>query len=271
MEDLTDRNLRDVTPGTAAPKVPYLIDLNTRGMTPLPEAITGSLATGRIKFSRFAASPDGSSLAFVGEDEDGRPQIFIAGIDGTGLRQLTRDPRQATSPAWSPDGTRIAYEGYGSEGDVNVFMLDVATGESRQITPENPLCPPCTLDPQFMPDGSSIIYNGGNNECCNARVRTIPVTGGNSKLLIGPGEGLEDAGNASISPDGSLVTFIASGNPNGAEVEHCGPCRFLANADGTDKRIITGWTASPAGTHPTAPASSCRPMAPRRRPGKSAS
>jgi Tol biopolymer transport system component len=99
-----------------------------------------------------------------------------------------------------------------------------------------------------MPDGSSIIYNGGNNECCNARVRTIPVTGGNSKLLIGPGEGLEDAGNASISPDGSLVTFIASGNPNGDEVEHCGPCRFLANADGTDKRIITGWTASPAGT-----------------------
>jgi Tol biopolymer transport system component len=243
VEDLTDRNLRDMTPGTAAPKVPYLIDLNTRDMTPLPEAITGSLATGRIKFSRFAASPDGSSLAFVGEDEDGRPQIFIAGIDGTGLRQLTRDPRQATSPAWSPDGTRIAYEGYGSEGDVNLFVLDVTTGESRRITETHSCCP---LDPQFTPDGSSIIFTGGTGQ--RPVVRIVPVAGENSTFLIGPGEGLEDAGNASISPDGSLVTFIAGGNPNGAEVEHCGPCRFLANADGTDKRIITGWTASPAGT-----------------------
>ena len=105
---MIDRNIRDLTPDVAAPDTPYLIDLTTRQMTPLPEAITGSLATGRTKFSRFAASPDGSSLAFVGEDADGHPQIFTAGIDGTGLRQLTRDPRQATSPAWSRDGTRTS-------------------------------------------------------------------------------------------------------------------------------------------------------------------
>jgi Tol biopolymer transport system component len=51
-----------------------------------------------------------------------------------------------------------------------------------------------------------------------------------------------------MSPDGSLVTFMAGGYPNSDEITHCGPCRFLANADGTDKRVITGWYATPAGT-----------------------
>ena len=242
--DLVDPNIRDMRPGVVAPEVPYVIDLTTREMTPLPRTIVGSLATG--KFDRFAASPDGSSLAFVGDGVDGSPQIFLASVDGTGLRQVTHDPRRATSPAWSTDGTKIAYEGYGSGDGPNIFVLDVATEESKQITHESGPCPHCGLGPQFTPDGSSIMYTGGTAPA--PVVRIVPVTGGKSTLLIGPGEGLTDAGNASLSPDGSLVTFLAGGFPESDEIEHCGPCRFLANADGTDKRIITGWIASPAGT-----------------------
>jgi Tol biopolymer transport system component len=246
--DLIDANIRDMRPGVAAPEIPYVIDLTTREMTPLPRAIIGSLATG--KFDRFAVSPDGSSLAFVGDGVDGSPQIFIAGGDRTprggrtGLRQVTHDPRRATSPAWSPDGTMIAYEGNGGGDRPNIFVLDVATEESKQITHESRPCP-CPLGPQFTPDGSSIIYTGGTDS--SPVVRAVPVAGGKSTLLIGPGEGLTDAGNASLSPDGSLATFLAGGFPESDEIEHCGPCRFLANADGTDKRIITGWIASPAG------------------------
>ena len=252
VERLTDRNIRDMRPNVAAPEVPYFIDLNTRDMTPLPQAITRSLATG--KFDRFAVSPDGSLLAFVGEGDVGSPQIFIAGFDGTGLRQVTHDPRRATSPAWSPDGTKIAYDGYGSGNGPNIFVLDIATEESRQITHESPPSP--WEGPQFTPDGSSIIYSGDPGP--SAGVRTVPVAGGKSTILIGPGKGVTGVGNASMSPDGSLVTFLAGGFPEGLEVDHwnysrrppirCGPCRFVANADGTEWRIITGWFASPAGT-----------------------
>jgi WD40-like Beta Propeller Repeat len=127
----------------AVPRTDYLLDLNTGEMTPLPEAILRSLGGGE---HQYAVSPDGSRLAYVGTRDDSpdpccRPreqddQIFIAGIDGTGVRQVTHVPHGALSPAWSPDGTRIAYEG-GSGHLLGLHVLDVASGESTQITGVN--------------------------------------------------------------------------------------------------------------------------------------
>ena len=57
---------------------------------------------------------------------------------------------------------------------------------------------------------------------------------------------MKDAGNGSLSPDGSLVTFLGGGWPK--PNFHCGPCRFVANADGTEPRVIPGWISNPAGT-----------------------
>ena len=45
--------------------------------------------------------------------QSGRTQVWIMGMDGTGLRQLTHDPFEAIDPTWSPDGTRIVYVGFG--------------------------------------------------------------------------------------------------------------------------------------------------------------
>jgi hypothetical protein len=46
-----------------------------------------------------------------------------------------------------------------------------------------------------------------------------------------------------------LITFLASGTPSSVHVGHCGPCRWLANADGTNKRVLLGcFESNPAGT-----------------------
>ena len=77
----------------------------------------------------------------------------------------------------------------------------------------------------------------------------MPVAGGKSTLFIGPDGGLDGAGFGSISPDGSLVTYSASGTPRapdgpllttiqGDPVTHCGACWFVANVDGTAKRAL---------------------------------
>jgi Tol biopolymer transport system component len=243
----TDRTT-PATPGPAVsaprePAVDYLIDLNTGMMTTLPEAIIRSLGEGRPHTDgRFAASPDHSTLAYVAPDDDGRFQVFVANLDGSGIRQVTHDPVEATLPAWSPDGMRIVYEGYSSGGVRGLFVLDVATGEATKVIDvQKP-----GSSPTFTPDGSSIVYGGGTNQ--QPGLRIVPVTGGPSSLLVEPGGGIGDSGNGSISPDGSLVTYLGGGFPEPGEVEHCGPCRFVANINGTGRRIIAGHMTNPAGT-----------------------
>jgi Tol biopolymer transport system component len=231
------------TPTTfpGAPQVDYVLDLNTGAMTPLPEAIIRSLG-GSVLSGSYAVSPDDSMLAYVAPDDDGRLQVFVANLDGSGIRQVTYDPVEAISPAWSPDGMRIVHEGYSSGGARGLFVLDVATGEATKVID----VPKPGASPTFTPDGSSIVYTGGTNQ--QPELRIVPVKGGPSSLLVEPGGGIVDSGNGSISPDGSLVTYLGGGFPESGEVEHCGPCRFVANADGTGKRVIGGWMANPAGT-----------------------
>ena len=222
------------------PEVDSVIDLNTGVMTPLPKAIIRSLGEtveGKGAESQYAASPDGSLLAYVGTGEEGSPQIFIAGIDGTGIRQMTHDPVGAGSPAWSPDGTMIAYQG-GSRNPRDLFVLHVARGETTRIADGVALW---GYGLQFTPDGFSLVYTGGSDP--EPEMRTLPVTGGQSTILFGAGHGgMGGAGSGSLSPDGSLVTMA------GHEVGGPGAGQFVANADGTELRSIPGYRANPAGT-----------------------
>lgn len=219
----------DVSPvrNAQSPHLPYFLDLRAGAAIPVPENIAGG--------HDYAASPEGTRVAWVGTGDDGTPQIFTAGIGGTGVRQVTHDPTGAASPAWSPDSTMIAYLGH----EHYLAVLDLATGESRGITR------PLESGFQFTPDGSSLVFTGGSS--IKPVLRTVPVTGGKSTLLIGPRDGLNDARDGSLSPDGSLVTFIGSGTAAPEDPSHCGPCRFVANADGTERRVIPNCNWNPAG------------------------
>jgi Tol biopolymer transport system component len=231
-------------PPPAGPNVDYVIDLKSGAMTPLPESIIRTAAKqdeSRPDLSpggRYAASRDGSQLAYVGRGQEGSPQIFIARIDGTGVRQLTHDPQGAMSPAWSPDASMIAYHGSMADGAGALFVLDVDTGESLPLPEAGSV--ERRSEVQFTPDGSSLLYTSGSSS--DPVLRTIPIDGGKSTVFMGRDEGMADSGNGSLSPDGSLVTMMGS--------ETCGPgaVRFVSNADGTRRANIPGRTSNPAGT-----------------------
>jgi Tol biopolymer transport system component len=235
--------------GIIAPETTgYLIDLNTAEMTQLPKSIVGV---------GYTISPDGTMVAYTSQDDAGNPQVFIAGLDGTDVQQVTHDQRGAWSPDWSPDGAAVAYAGWqaSSEGDVsNIFVLDLATGETSQVTNEKPttescygpavgaLCAPLGAGyPQFSPDGASIVY--GVHRVGENDVQTVPVTGGKSVLLVG---GKHDAILGTLSPDGSTLAASCWGLELTA-----GIC--IAHADGTNLRVLVsgalvGGKWSPDGT-----------------------
>jgi Tol biopolymer transport system component len=55
-----------------------------------------------------AVSPNGKKLLFVKGDQNF--DLYVANVDGTGVRRLTKTARDETSPSWSPDAKWIAYE-----------------------------------------------------------------------------------------------------------------------------------------------------------------
>jgi WD40 repeat protein len=196
----------------------YSVDLETGARTPLPESIVGT----EDVTSEYAVSPDGSRLAYVRRDAKNTAAIFVANLDGTGVEQVTS--RDAGEPAWSPDGSRIAYVG-GPDG--NVFVLDLATSVSTQVTDEPD--GGSAYAPTFTPDGESIVY--GRWLAADPRgndVRIVPVTGGESVRLVG-GHGTS-AFSPALSPDGSLLSYACG--------DHYGSDLCLANADGTDARVL---------------------------------
>lgn len=101
-----------------------------------PFTVHDLLAMDRI--SETQVSPDGKWAAFTLRKTDleanrGRTDLWLAGVEGTGLRQLTSHPGSDFSPVWSPDGQSIWFLSTRS-GSAQVWRIPVDGGEAEQKT-----------------------------------------------------------------------------------------------------------------------------------------
>jgi Tol biopolymer transport system component len=70
-------------------------------------------------------SPTRDEIVFV-SDRDGAPDLYLAGLDGSAPRRLTRSPDQSEfAPSWSPDGQRIV-----------ATVTPLALGRPRIVDPD---------------------------------------------------------------------------------------------------------------------------------------
>ena len=125
-------------------------------------------------------------------------------------------------------------------GFVTAFRKTFGTGSPGHVAIAGAGGP--WAQPQFTPGGSTLLYTDPGSTSHGSVLRTVPIDGGKSTVLIGPDEGMGHAGNGSLSPDGSLVTMM------GNEINGPGAIRFVANVDGTELRSIPEGSSNPAGT-----------------------
>lgn len=83
-------------------------------------------------------SPDGTTVLFsrgfvdIMRDQ-GASNLWVVGVDGSRLRQLTDGGFNDTAPVWSPDGKRIAFLSNRS-GSTQLHVMWVDTRETLQLT-----------------------------------------------------------------------------------------------------------------------------------------
>ena len=183
-------------------------------------------------------SPDGSKLAFE-TDSDGNLEIYVMSVDGE-LLQVTDDPADDASADWSPDGRKIAFQS-NRGGKQHIYKMNADGTEVIQLTNSEG----DDTEPSWSPDGNRIAFTSsrdGNREVytMNAdgsnqlrltaesgsdfnpkwspagRILFTSFRDGQNDIYVMDGDGRNltrltkmSAGQASWSPDGNKIVFIA--------------------------------------------------------------
>jgi len=135
-------------------------------------------------------------------------------------RRLTSNPTEnpITVSAISPDGKYLAYS-----DKTGTYLRTMSTGEMHSLLSKN-------NDVQYLswfPDSTRLLLSWAPSPTAKLGLWVLPIVGGNPRQLSPEGW------SASVSPDGSQITFlkVAAYGETGQEV-------WLMRADGTDQRKI---------------------------------
>lgn len=104
----------------------WVMDLNT--------GLARPLAPGDSQDKEPDVSPDGRWVAFASDRNGEGFEIWVVGLDGRGLRQVTGGNGSKTWPAWSPDGETILYT-RAHEGRTELWITAVDGSEAERYQP----------------------------------------------------------------------------------------------------------------------------------------
>jgi len=183
-------------------------------------------------------SPDGTRIAFDGEDPDGQPvaetggltpQIWVVPSDGSAPPEmLTDEPGGALEPSWSPDGTRLVYRSLG-EGRIVSIAADGSDAIALSTGPGD-------AEPAWSPDGTSIAF--ASERTGDREIYVMASDGGDvTRLTDSPGFD----GQPTWSPDATMIAFTTD---RGASRDI-----YLMHADGSEQVDLSGNGPSADGDH----------------------
>lgn len=209
-------------------------------------------------------APNGSDAAIVAGDTGNIWSIGADGSSDTALTSLIAANTQSASPQWSPDGTRIAYDSQralsGSDASNtnnanNIWMMDADGSNATPLTSLTAAGVP-TVDPQWSPDGSQIIYasaralNGSDAANTNntSNIWVMDADGSNATPLSSLTADNADSNTPQWSPDGTKIAYSSSRALDGSDAANTNSSLniWVANADGSGATPLTTITANGA-------------------------
>jgi len=127
--------------------------------------------------------------------------IWIVRRDGTPVRRLTNHVARDAAPRFSPDGRWVAFSS-DRFGNYDVFLVPVEGGEPTQLTFHT------TGDVVrgWTPDGRIIFSSSRSTHPFLSPLYTVSPEGGLPMAM-----GMDQAANATVSPDGRYVVYNRDG------------------------------------------------------------
>jgi hypothetical protein len=159
-----------------------------------------------VTASGFGSSRLAGGLIVFESTRGGNPDIYVMNPDGSGVRQLTQDPAQDSTPFWAPTGKRI-YFASDRSGRWQLYRMNTdGTGQTPLKT--NAVT---AFAPHPSRDGKLIAF-----ESFDARgrstVQVASAAGGTARNLTP--SGFEDLAPSWGANDSTLV--VARGKPGGS-------------------------------------------------------
>jgi TolB protein len=141
-----------------------------------------------------AISPDGTRVAMI-LSKSGSPDLYVANIDGSGLKQLTSTREAESCPCWSPDGRTICYSS--RERGATLLYTILASGGSARHLPTTGA--PSPTEPDWSPDGKWIAFT---SQASTFQICFVRAEGGPAYPLV-------EGEDPSWAPNSRALMFCA--------------------------------------------------------------
>jgi TolB protein len=205
----------------------------------------------RLTFSRGfdgggPPSPDGrkilyySRAAWDGHRRGHKGDVFVMNADGSGKRDLTRNPAFDVPGSWSPDGQKITFVS-DRDGNNELYVMNANGTAQRNLAP-NPSSQ--EWGGAWTRDGRTIMFVSDRSG--NWEIYSMNADGTKPRNLTrNPANdaGISGLIGFALSPNGRKIAFASTRDTRDEQ----NPDMYVMNADGTGVRRLTRtpWVEAP--------------------------